>query len=125
MEKQVKSTNKKYLSVDEYLANFSGTSYERMKMIRAIIFKLEPNATEKISYNIPAFFKNNKMFIYFAGYANHVSLYPGKVASKSHKDLAKEYLSGASTLKFPNNKPFPIDLIEEFIKLRLSEVTKN
>lgn len=114
---------KKYASVEEYLNDFSGETRKRLEVMRAKIFKIMPECTERISYNIPAYFLEGKMIIYFAGYANHVSLYPGRTASKEYVKLSKEYASGKSTLKFPNNKPFPVELIEDFVKLRIKELS--
>lgn len=115
---------KKYKNVEEYLSDFSDETRERMDLIRSKIFDILPDAEEKISYNIPAYFSDGRMFIYFAGYEKHVSIYPGRSPSKQYTELAKEYASGKSTLKFPNNKPLPIDLIESFIKLRIKETQK-
>ena len=111
----------KYTSVDEYMKDFEGETKLRIDEIRALLFRLIPNVTERISYNIPAYFLDKKLIVYFSGYEHHVSLYPGRAGSKEHKALAAEYGSGKSTLKFPNSKPLPLDLIEEFIRMRMKE----
>lgn len=111
----------KFLTVDQYLAEFSGETRNRMDKIRSKIFELMPNAEESISYNIPAYFIDKKMVVYFAGYEHHVSLYPGRTLSAEHTKLASKYASGKSTLKFLNSKPLPMDLIEQFIELRKQE----
>jgi uncharacterized protein YdhG (YjbR/CyaY superfamily) len=41
---------KKYTTVDEYVADFSGVTRQRVDEIRAKIFELIPSVTEKISY---------------------------------------------------------------------------
>ena len=116
---------KKYQTVEKYLNDFSGETRNRLDAMHAKIFEIAPKATERISYNIPAYFLDSKMIVYFAGYENHVSIYPGRTASKEYANLSKEYSSGKSTLKFPNNKPLPLELIENFIKLRQKEVLKQ
>lgn len=115
-------TMQKFTSVNEYFSSLSGEVKQRLEQIRAKIFELAPNAEERISYNIPGYFVGDKVVVYISGYAHHVSIYPGRIASEAHVELAKEYMSGKSTLKFPNDKRLPLDLIEEFIKLRLQEV---
>ncbi len=112
----------KFTSTDEFIASFDGETHARLLQIRKKIFELMPDAEEKISYNIPAYFLNGKMIVYMSGYENHVSIYPGRTLSSEYTKLAAAYASGKSTLKFPNSQPLPMDLITEFIKLRIKEV---
>lgn len=114
---------KKYTTTQEYLNDSTGETRQRLDAIRAMVMQLAPNATERISYNMPAFFNDKKIIIYMAGYAHHTSIYPGRVATPEYEALAAEYMSGRSTLKFPNDKPLPITLIEQFIQLRLKEIS--
>lgn len=111
----------KFSTVDEYMESLSGESLKRAKILRAKIFEMIPGVEEKINYNIPAYFLNSKMVIYFSGYENHVSLYPGRTLSEEYTQLAKQYASGKSTLKFPNSQELPLAIIEEFIALRIKE----
>ncbi|MCA9346745.1 DUF1801 domain-containing protein [Candidatus Saccharibacteria bacterium] len=107
----------KFNSVDEYLSTFSGEVLDKLNEIRALIKSEAPNAEERISYNIPAYFVGKKPVIYFAGYPKHVSLYP--VQGNEQRRIMNEYLSGKATVKFPIDKDLPIDLIKIFIDLRL------
>ncbi len=113
---------KKYLTVDSYVSDFSGETRERIDTIRKLIHELEPEIIEKISYNIPAFFIGKTMVVYFAGYVNHVSLYPLHLIEKEQQSLFKKYSSGKATFKLPNSEALPIELIEKFITLRLEAV---
>ncbi len=112
---------KKFTTVDEYMAAFDGETKQRLDQLRGLILQFIPDVTERISYNIPAYFMGKKLVVYFSGYEHHVSLYPGRAGSKEHKALAAEYGSGKSTLKFPHTKPLPLQLIKEFIELRMNE----
>lgn len=111
----------KYKSVDEYLNQFEGITAERLKILRNLIVSTLPNCEERISYNIPAYFVKGKRVVYFAGYKSHVGLYPGRVLDDNHMELMSGYVSGKSTLKFPNNQGLPLQLIHKFISLRLRE----
>lgn len=111
----------KFLTVDEFIDTFSGETRKRLELLRTTIKRIMPEAVEKISYNIPAYFLNGKMVLYFAGYEHHVSLYPGQTLNEAHNKLAAKYASGKSTLKFPNAEPLPMELIESFIRLRIEE----
>ena len=115
--------SKKYQSVTEYMNDFSGLTRERLEQMHAIIMKIMPGATERISYNIPAFFLKGKLIVYIAGFANHTSLYPGRTLSDKYIKLSKEFASGKSTLKFPNDKDLPIELIDKFVKISVEEVS--
>lgn len=112
---------KSYSNIDEYLENFSEDVRDRMKKIRSAIKKALPEVGEKISYGVPTMTINGKYFLYFAGFAKHISIYPVTPAiEKSVKDLDK-YRTGKGTLQFPNDKPLPMDFIEKIIGARLKE----
>ncbi len=116
---------KKYTSVEEYLDSFTGETRERLDVLRAKVFEIMPNATERISYNIPAYFVDGTMVVYFSGYAHHVSFYPLHLIDPKNAGKFSAYASGKATLKLPNAEPLPMKLIEEFIKLRLESVRQE
>lgn len=107
--------------IDNYIDQFNGVTHERLLQLRQLMFKLVPEATERISYKIPAYFLDKKLIIYFAGYAHHTGIYPGRVGPKEVGEKLAPYLSGKSTLKFPNDKPLPLELIELFVRQRIAE----
>lgn len=111
----------KFATPEEYFAYFSGETLDRLQALRSVIYKVEPNLTERISYNIPAYFKGKEMVCYIAGYDHHVSLYPGRIPGAEFESKFGAYLSGRSTLKFPHSEPLPLDLIEEFVRVRLEQ----
>lgn len=115
---------KKYTDVETYIADFSGESRVRIYQLRSIILSLIPNATERISYNIPAYFVGKTMVVYFAGYENHVSLYPLHLISAEKQSLFKAYASGKATFKIPHKQPFPVELVEQFVKLRVELIER-
>ncbi len=112
----------KFATAEEYLTTFDGETLARLKQLRECIYQLEPDTEEKISYNIPAYFKDKKMFCYISGYAHHVSMYPGRIPDEAFQNKFAVYLSGKSTLKFPNDKPLPMDAVREFVAWRLKEI---
>lgn len=68
----------KIITVGDYVKQFSGASKERVDRMRSLLISLMPEAEERISYNIPAYFVNNKIVVYFAGYDDHIGVYPGR-----------------------------------------------
>jgi uncharacterized protein YdhG (YjbR/CyaY superfamily) len=70
-----------------------------------------PKAEEKISYQIPTFALDGRYLVYFAGWKNHISVYPLPEADEAFERELAPYKSGKGTVKFPLNKPIPYDLI--------------
>lgn len=117
-------TNMKPLSrmapatVDGYIRSFPVTTQKLLKQLRKTIRAAAPKAEESISYGI-AGYKQNGILIYFAGFANHVSVYPApRTAPEFKKELAA-YKGGKGTLQFPLDKPLPLDLVQRIVRYRL------
>lgn len=109
-------------TVDEYLAQYSGVARQQLERVREIIFATIPDAEERLSYGMPAYFLHGKVVIYFGGHAQHVGVYPGRVAKGDLAALLKGYLSGASTAKFAYDTPLPEELIVKLVQFRANEV---
>jgi uncharacterized protein YdhG (YjbR/CyaY superfamily) len=112
-----------FKSVDEYIAGFDGITKERLLEMRALVKKLLPGAEERISYNIPAYFVDKKLIIYYAGFKNHIGMYPGRTNSDAYNKLAANYAHGKSTAQFPHTEALPVQIITDFVKVRLAETS--
>lgn len=111
--------------IDKYIDGFPNETKVVLEKIRKIIHREVPEAEEIISYKIPAFRLNKRNFIYFAGWKNHVSIYP---IPELPGDFIKEiepFVAGRGTLKFPLDKPVPYELIEKFVQLSLKAIQKK
>jgi uncharacterized protein YdhG (YjbR/CyaY superfamily) len=62
-------------TVDQYIGGFPAETQKILKKIRSTIKKAAPKGEERISYGIAGYFENG-ILIYFAGFKNHVSVYP-------------------------------------------------
>lgn len=111
-----------FKSVDKYIESFDGKAKERLLEMQRVVKEQLPNAEEHISYNIPAYFVNKKLVIYFAGYKNHIGMYPGRTNSAAYNQLAAKYAYGKSTARFPHAEKLPHKIIEKFIQVRLAEI---
>ena len=107
-------------NVDEYLDSFDLKTKKLLKQIRSTIKKTAPKAEEMISYGIPAYKIQDKALIYFAGFANHVSVYPAPRSATEFKKELAQYKGGKGTVQFPLDKPIPLDLIKRIINYRSS-----
>lgn len=104
--------------VNEYIAQFSSDIQERLKAVRKIIRKTFPTAIEDISYKMPAYrLKEGKMpVVFFSAYKKHIGIYA--VLTPNDSDLYKRikpYNNSKGTLRFDNDKPLPVLLIEEVL----------
>jgi len=108
-------------NVDEYLARLPEPARSTLNKIRAAIRAAMPlEATETISYRIPAF-KYKGMLVWFAGFSNHCSLFPGSSVIEAFKDDLKDLQTSKGTIHFPTDKPLPIALIRRLVKARVAQ----
>lgn len=111
----------KAADIDGYIAAFPKATQRKLEQVRAQIKKTAPLAEETISYGIPAFKLNGYQLVYFAGYKNHIGLYPAPVTSDLFKKELLAYKTGKGTVQFPLDQPIPLDLVTEIVKFRASE----
>jgi uncharacterized protein YdhG (YjbR/CyaY superfamily) len=110
-------------TVDEYLARVPEPGRSTLKKIRAAIKAAAPrDATETISYGIPAF-RQKEVLIWFARFADHCSLFPTGAIIEQFKDELKDYTISKGTIQFPLNKPLPASLVKKMVKARLAYIS--
>ena len=113
-----------YKSVDEYIAIFPKEIIEILENLRKVIKETAPEAQEAISYNMPGY-KLNGMLLWFAAAKNHIGLYPTASPIIFFKEALKEYKTSKGAIQFPINKPIPLVLVREIIKLKVDENTSK
>lgn len=111
---------KKPLNIDEYIGAFPNDVQEILEKVRMTIQKAAPDATEKISYSMPAF-EQNGIVVYFAAFKNHIGLYALPTGHEAFKEELSQYKSGKGSVQFPFTKPMPYDLITKIVKFRVRE----
>jgi uncharacterized protein YdhG (YjbR/CyaY superfamily) len=121
----MKSNKARFNSIDEYIATFPKDVQKILKQVRATIKAAAPDAEETISYQMPTFTLNGKYLIYFAGWKNHISIYPIPSGSEAFNKEVSKYVEGKGTLKFPIDKPLPLKLITKIVKLKVAENLKR
>lgn len=109
-------------TVDEYFAGLPITASERLDKIRSAIRAVVPPGTvEIISYGIPAF-KNGKVLVWYAAFAEHCSLFPTASVLKKFKDQLEGFVVSKGTVQFPVDQAVPTALIKKLVKARVAEV---
>ncbi|MDE2385822.1 MAG: DUF1801 domain-containing protein [Alphaproteobacteria bacterium] len=95
---------------------------QRLNSIDKLIHKLMPKAERAISYGIPTFKQGGKNAVHFAGFKNHVSLFPGAAATAHFAPRLKAYKTSRGTIQFQNDEELPLGLIEEIVRWRLAQM---
>ena len=112
---------KKIATVEEYIEGFPEDVQEILQKVRSTIKTAAPAAAEVISYQIPTFVLHGNL-IHYAGYKNHIGLYPGPSVIANFKDELSEYKQAKGTVQFPLHRPIPYTLIK---KITAFSVKKN
>jgi uncharacterized protein YdhG (YjbR/CyaY superfamily) len=106
---------------DEYLAGVPEPARGPLNQIRAAIRSaVPPEATEIISYRIPAF-RHNGVLVWFAAFSDHCSLFPTASVIEAFKNDLKEFSTSKGTVHFPTDKPLPTALIKKMVKARVAQ----
>ena len=113
--------SKKVENIDDYISDFPGETQKYLNEIRELIRKLTQESVESISYAIPTFSLNEKYLVYFAGFKNHIGLYPTPVGMEAFKEELSNYKTGKGSVQFPLNKPLPIALITKIVKYQIEQ----
>jgi uncharacterized protein YdhG (YjbR/CyaY superfamily) len=107
-------------NIDEYIAKFPADIQILLEQMRTTIRKAAPDASEKISYQMPTFFLKGNL-VHFAALKNHIGFYPTPSAIIAfEKELAK-YISSKGAVQFPLDEPLPLDLVTKMVTFRVKE----
>ena len=126
--KKVKSGNRRSAAkgsgapknVDEYLAGVPEPARSTLNKMRAAIRStVPPEATETISYGMPAF-KHKGVLVWFAAFSNHCSLFPTASVIEAFKTELKGFTTSKGTIHFPTDKPLPTALVKKLVKARVA-----
>jgi uncharacterized protein YdhG (YjbR/CyaY superfamily) len=109
-------------TVDAYLARVSEPARGTLNKIRAAIRSAAPReATETISYGIPAF-KHNGVLVWFAAFSDHCSLFPTAAVIETFKNELKGFSISKGTIQFPTDKPLPAALVKKMVEARVAQI---
>jgi uncharacterized protein YdhG (YjbR/CyaY superfamily) len=109
-------------TVDAYLARVPQPARGTLNKIRAAIRSAAPReATETISYGIPAF-KHNEVLVWFAAFSDHCSLFPTAAVIETFKNELKGFSISKGTIQFPTDKPLPAALVKKMVKARVAQI---
>ncbi len=107
-------------SIDQYIQGFPEKVQILLTKLRTAVRKAAPQAIEKISYQIPPFYFNGNL-VHFAAYKTHIGFYPTSSGIAAFQKELAEYETAKGTVRFPIDKPLPLDLIKRIVKFRVAE----
>jgi uncharacterized protein YdhG (YjbR/CyaY superfamily) len=101
--------------VDIYLASHPEIIKAILEKIRKTIKKAVPEATELISYQMPAY-KFHGIIAWYAPFKNHYSLFVRPVVMNAFKEDLKSYELSKSAIRFPLDYPVPVEMIARIVR---------
>ena len=111
---------KKAQDIDGYISQFPADVQAILQKLRTTISSAAPEATETISYMMPAF-RQHGILVYFAAWEKHIGMYPPISGDKTLEKAIARYAGPKGNLQFPLDEPMPFDLIERIVKLRVKQ----
>lgn len=111
------------MTVDEYLDAAPEPHRSTLMALREKLRAILPDATETISYGVPAFKVNGKAIAGYAAAKNHCSYFPhsGSVLPAMAGEL-DGYDWKAGTLRFPPDRPLPSELVKRLVATRMDQL---
>jgi uncharacterized protein YdhG (YjbR/CyaY superfamily) len=109
-----------YESIDQYISAYAPEVQEILQTLRQVIREAAPEATEKISYQMPTFFLHGNL-VHFAAFKNHIGFYPAPRGIEAFKEELAQYKGAKGSVQFPLGQPLPYELIGRIVQFRVEE----
>lgn len=124
-----------FSSVDTYLDAQPPAARRILRRVRTVLRQALPTAEENISYQIPTYSLPGGPVIYFAGWKDHLSLYPVSEPLIAELVAAVPTLAAPikqgklriekGTLRIPYAESLPVHLISHLAQLRAKQVASK
>jgi len=110
-------------SVKQYLSWQNGEQRAALDTLRDVISAAAPDATEGISYSMPAFLLGGKGLVCYAAFRDHYSLFPmSSAVVEQHAAELGERVTGKGTIQFRYDERLPVGLVKKIVKTRVTEL---
>ena len=108
----------KFTTIDEYISAQEIEIQPILHKVRSVIRKNAPNATEKISWNMPTFWQKENL-IHFAAFKKHLGIYPGDITLLPFSEKLKNSKHTKGAIQFPYNEKIDYDFIADIVKYKI------
>lgn len=109
-----------FKTIDEYIGQFPPDVQDKLDALRKAIRKAAPDASEKISYQMPTFYLYGNL-VHFAAFKNHIGFYPTPGGIEAFQDELNRYKNAKGSVQFPIDEPLPFELITRIVRFRVEE----
>lgn len=116
----MKTNQQKIETVDDYIATCPQPVRLLLTKLRTAIQQAAPQATEKISYGMPAFHQDGNL-VYFAAFKAHIGFFPTPSGVTAFADELTKYSCSKGAIQFPQSGPIPVTLVKKIVKFRVRE----
>lgn len=118
MPKKVPTDAQSRAQVRQYVAKLPPAARKRFKELADTIHKSARGGSDVISYGVPAIRLNGRILVWYAGWKNHIAMYP---VSASDREFAtgKGFKTAKGTVQFPLDDPLPVSLVKRLVKSRM------
>lgn len=107
-----------------YIAEFDAPVRERLQEMNSLLSEVLPECERTIAWRMPTY-RRKKNIIHFAGFKQHVGLYPGPDAVEFFAPKLDEagFKHSKGAIQFPYAQELPRELIQEIAKWCLSHIS--
>ncbi|SYZ77422.1 iron chaperone [Trichococcus shcherbakoviae] len=109
---------------DAYISRYDEDIQAILQEFRRVIKAEAPDATEKISYQMPTFYLNGNL-VHFAVQKNHIGFYPAPSGVAAFKEELMDYKTSKGAIQFPLTKPIPYELVRKIVRFRVEEAKQK
>lgn len=107
-------------TVDEYIAGFPKNVQTVLRKVRRTVRSAAPQATEIISYRMPAL-RQHGVLIYYAAFQHHIGFYPPIRGNAALERAVARFAGPKGNLRFSLTEPIPYDLIRRLTEHRAAQ----
>ena len=111
-------------TVQAYIASQPKDVRPILEKLRHVIKSAAPEATESISYRMPAYHDHGRL-VYFGAFKNHIGFYPTASGVAAFKKELSKYDGAKGSIKFPLDEPLPLGLILRIVLFRVKANSKK
>lgn len=109
-------------TIDEYIKGCEPEIQPILHELRRTIIEAAPHATEKISWGMATFHYHGNL-VHFSAEKKHIGFHPAPSAINAFTEELSGYACTKGTVRFPYEKPLPLDLIGRMVRFRAEEQT--
>ena len=115
---------KSITTIEGYIAGYPEEIRLILEELRQVIKEEAPDATEKISYQMPTFYLNGNL-VHFAAQKNHIGFYPAPSGVAAFKEELTDYKTSKGSIQFPLTKPIPYEIVRKIVRFRVEEANRK